>query len=296
LVSIAHSTLQGVYSDGTPTYLPSPTPLSEPITVRGMVINNPGDMLNYSTAASPQWQVFFQATEPGDFGGTALYMRKSTPWLGQNYTDGEWASEMTRLNFPGGVTSPLQRGDMIEVTAKAPGMFYGGKYNINEKHLTDAAYDFSIAILSRGNPLVAAAISLADLKLPDNSFQFDQTRATGNEHYQGSLVHLDNLLLDSGTWALNGTVMVRQGDLTFPMLLGLDPGLLSANPGTSSFSLTAILDQEDSAAPYTNNYRLWLTNASDLSSVPEPSSFLLLALGGVGQCVWFLRRKFRGLA
>jgi hypothetical protein len=261
-----------------------------PIQMTGVVINNPWDILNYDNSVDqPQWQVFVQATAGGDYGGTAMYMRKKIPWApSQNYTDAEWSTEMARVNHPGGVSEPLQRGDRINIYARAPGAFYNGKYNVNETHKKDPLLDFDIEILERGIELapLAAQIALSDLTVGgDDGFIFDGTRATGCEHYQGSLVHLDNLLLDDpGNWGLNKTVTVRQDDLTFKMLLGLDPDLALVDASllaTNPFSVIAILDQEDSSAPYTGGYRLWLTNASDLSAVPEPGTMVLTLLGGL---------------
>ncbi len=100
-----HSVVQAVFDDGASAFLPTSA-----IQVRGVVINNPWDMLDYSNSAgSPQWQVFIQAVESGDFGGTALYMRKSTPWTGAIYTDAEWTAEMDRLNYPLGSAKPSLR-------------------------------------------------------------------------------------------------------------------------------------------------------------------------------------------
>ncbi|MDW8037787.1 MAG: PEP-CTERM sorting domain-containing protein, partial [Thermoguttaceae bacterium] len=304
----------------------------------GLVINNPWDMLYYNLSGTPslpnpphppvppnyvpQWQVFFQAVNPsdfpglipnpdqyaGDFGGTAMYMRKNHP-MNPNiyYSDADWISEMQRLNYPNyqgnPVTEPLRRGDLVLVQAKAPGMFFRGKRNINEMHNTHPDYDFYITILARNVPLTAPTITLADLKNPDDTFKFDQTRQTGCERYQGSLVHLQNLLLvDPHNWALDGTVTVKQRvgqvDLTFPLKLGIDPGLMAINASvlaTTPFSLTAILDQEDSASPFTDNYRLWLTSVSDLGAafamVPEPASLALLSVGIA--LLWIWRRYWR---
>ncbi len=316
-----HSYYQIVNSDGSSAW-PSGGVQPYPVEMIGLVINNPWDMLDYSlSVAQPQWQVFIQAVDPddfpglisnpsvfdNDFGGTALYMRKNTPWLGQVYTEEQWQAEMQRLNYPNyqgsPVTEPLRRGDLILVQAKAPGLFYGGKYNINEKHYVSSDYDFYITILARNVSLSATNITLADLKDSNNNFIFDQNRATGCEHYQGSLVHLDGLLLvDPQNWALNGTVTVKQtvggNELTFPLKLGIDPALAAINASllaTTPFSLTAILDQEDSGSPYTDNYRLWLTSASDLGAafamVPEPASVALLSAGMA--LLWILRRYWR---
>ncbi len=329
-----HSEYQMVNSDGTSAWPPGGLQ-PYPVEMIGLVINNPWDMLYYNLTGSPslpypphppappndvpQWQVFFQAVDPydfpgvipnpgpyaNDFGGTAMYMRKNHPWNPNiYYTDDEWISEMQRLNYPNyqgsPVTEPLRRGDLIKVEAKAPGLFFRGKRNINEQHQVDPAYDFYITILARDVPLAAANITLADLKNPDDTFKFDQTRQTGCERYQGSLVHLDNLLLlDPQNWALNGTVTVKQTvgqmDLTFPLKLGIDPALAAINASllaTTPFSLTAILDQEDAQSPYTDSYRLWLTSVSDLGAafamVPEPASVGLLSGGIV--LLWILRR------
>jgi hypothetical protein len=268
-----HAEYQEVNDDGTGAWPASGAPY--PIELTGVVINNPWDMLDYSNSADqPQWQVCIQATDANDFGGTTLYMRKFIPWdPSQNYTDAEWSAEMDRINYPEDPSKtqpPMQRGDVVRVQALAPGLFYRGKYNVNEQHNKLPAYDFSITILQRGTTPAAASLQLTDLKDASNNFLFDETRQSGCEHYQGSLVHLENLLLaDPVNWALGGTVTVSQGDLTFPMRLGLDSALAAVNPITlhaRPFSVTAVLDQEDASAPYTGGYRLWLTSATDLLS------------------------------
>jgi hypothetical protein len=109
---------------------------------------------------------------------------------------------------------------------------------------------------------------LADLKNSDNvTYKFDATRATGDEHYQSSLVHLDGLTLDSSsTWTAGGAVTVKQSGLTFTMQLGLDSALSSINAAvlkTTPFSVTAILDQE--GGDLTGGYSLWMTNAGELT-------------------------------
>ncbi len=297
---IRHSDYQAVYDDGTaawPGEDASGNGLPEySIMLFGVVINNPADMLDYKvSASSPKWQVFIQATEEavafGDFGGTALYMMRDNWGNGSEYyTDTKWGKELERIN---GFT--LQYGDLVRVDARAPGMNYKGKYNVNEKHKKSPDYDFEITVIGSSTPK-AASITLADLKDTDNDFIFDDTRAIGCEHYQASLVHLDNLLLvNAGDWALDGTVEVKQGDLTFDMQLGLDNDLKSINAElleTTPFSVTAILDQEDNYyAPFTGGYRLWLTSASNLDVVPEPGSLALLVAGGLAALLLWRRRS-----
>lgn len=330
-----HRQYQAVNADGSSAWSGS-----GPIVMTGVVINNYWDMLNYSDdpnspnfSTSPQWQVFFQATEEAksgldqDFGGTAMYMRRYHPWfkdpdnpdlpldLYPDHLSPTWAAEMERLNYPLGTGEPsLRRGDLIEVVANAPGMFFGGKRNINTTHRGPAStyepplsYDnftFSITILDRDQPLMATPITLAHLKYSDpnepnfNDFIFDQSRETGCEYYQASLVRLEYLLLDDNpaNWILHNTVNVRQGDLTFPMQLGIDPALAGIDANTlldTPFHVTAIMNQESGGEPHTGGYRLWLTNAADLTVVPEPGTALLAMLGIVAALLVPRRRRFR---
>jgi len=283
----------------------------------GVVINNPWNMLNYTTDPSPQWQVYIQTTETDplvDFSGTALYMRRYTPWppFTDLYPGTGWDDEMDRLNYPvyeptgSPAAEPLRVGDRIKVQAEAPGLFYNGKYNINTQHSNDPDKEFHITILERDLTPLASDIDLSALKHADDSFIFDSTRATGCEHYQASLVHLDNLLLDNPEdWAPydpDNPLIVRQGSLTFPMVLGIDPDLFSSvDPyalSTTPFSLTAILDQESSDP--TTGYRLWLANAADLgiqtTIIPEPGTATIFGLGGLFIVLGLRRRRLQRAA
>lgn len=301
---IRHSDYQAVYDDGSAAWPGEDASgnglLEYSITLFGVVINNPADMLDYSvSASSPKWQVFIQATEEavafGDFGGTALYMMRDNFGDGsQYYTNAKWGEELERI---GGFT--LQYGDLVRVDARAPGMNFKGKYNVNEKHNKSPDYDFEITVIGSSTPK-AASITLADLKDTNNDFIFREDRQAGCEHYQASLVSLNGLLLDGADdWALDGTVTVKQTvegiERTFSMKLGLDNDLASIDAElleTTPFSVTAILDQEDNyCAPYTGGYRLWLTSASNLDVVPEPGSLALLVAGGLAAMLLWRRRR-----
>ncbi|MBM4088077.1 MAG: hypothetical protein FJ276_01415, partial [Planctomycetes bacterium] len=252
---IKHSDFQAVDDNGMTAW---GTSGYHPVEMVGVIINNPWDMLNYETGFR-QWQVYFQALSgTGDFGGTAMYTNQAV------VTPGDWSRVMQSLNYPkvfagDPVTDPLRYGDVVRVQATRPGMFFRGKMNINSGHQQydppQNMYDkfpFTIEILGRDLTPSVADITLAHLKDINNDFIFDETRLTGCEHYQASLVHLTSLTLASGTWGLNQDVIVRQGELTMPMRLGLDPGLISDDilarvTSGSPFNLTAILDQEDTS-------------------------------------------------
>lgn len=324
--TVTHSELQSLWYDGAnhvslfeADHPKSPPGNMYPVQVVGVVINNPGDMLNYdNSTTAPQWQTFIQAlpadtygdytVASGDFGGTALYMmRYSYKGELQYYSASEWTDEMDRLNKPyltDGVTQvSLKTGDVVLVQANAPGMYHMGKYNINERHMKSSAYDFTITVLAQGVTPTATEITLANLKTPSNDFIFDTTRdsddvltrVSGCEHYQGSLVTLRGLQLvdPDASWDANSTVAVQQvgeDNITrrFNLLLGLDSGLKAKNPHSSLFDVTAILDQEGSV---TGDYRLWLTSALNISTVPEPGTLALLVAGLIGLAVYAWRKR-----
>jgi hypothetical protein len=287
------STLETVDNNGYGTYSPQGT-----ITVTGVVINNPYDMSD----GTGYWQTYIQTIDPAnDFGGTALYMGK---WYG--YSASVWASELNRLTYSGTDGKALGYGDVIQVTALAPGQDHNGQFKINEIHSTDPSYDFSIAVVQRGTTPTATTIDLSKLVTSgaSGSFLFDQSRATGCEHFQDSLVHLDGLTLtDPSQWAVAAADPSNMASVTvqqtisgqtyyFPMILGVDPALDNVNAYTlGTFSVTAILDQEDGTSPYTGTYRLWLTNGAEVT--PEPSSLVMVVAAALSGLLWWRRRARR---
>jgi hypothetical protein len=283
---VTNSQLQAINSDGS-SYFATIHPTSSPDAVEfmGVVVNNPADMEYLDPAACPsttfpQFQTFVEAlpggtyggytVAPGDFGGVALYVGQTVPWFPPNtasadFTNAQWAQELSFLG-----ASTLTTGDVVLVQADAPGLEYDGKFNINTQHMNTFAYPgygFSITVVGQTRPPVAS-ISLSDLVEPNGTQIFDPTMATGCEHYKGSLVHLNDLLLtDPGDWGGGTPVTIQQGNLTFPMQVGLDNGLASLNPQTLStrpFSITAIVDQE-ATGDDTTGFSVWLTNASNLT-------------------------------
>lgn len=216
--SETHANLQAVTSTGTSAWTPA-----FPFTIRGVLLCNPDEMLNsapnflvWNDGANQyrmggEWQVTFQAVDPGDRGGTTCWMGQNygnQPWIHDSdlsYTNEAWVGEILRLSFDPSNLHPFGAGDLIEITVRQS-LFYGGKRNINEGHDIDPTYNFDIRLVTADYGLpTPEVITLADVVnvggvADDRSTWlpiFDQTRATGGEHYQGMRVRLNSVTLVS---------------------------------------------------------------------------------------------------
>jgi len=299
---VTHWDLQAVDANGVSTWSGD-----YPFTMVGVILNNPEDMLDgtYDPDAGTngtmgaQWQIFVQGLSP-DRCGTALWMGQNYnslgPWIpaGNSYDETGWNSEMARLNYDG--AHLFRQGDLVQITANKT-LFYGGKTNVNEAHRTDPANDFSISLLTPDHGMPAAeSIALADLYAstaapgyhPDYPM-FDQTRATGAEHYQLMYVHLTGLTLtDSSGWGESAW-----GDRLCTAVDGLGHELTLRMPlydlgdiPTGPFEVYGIINQESGSG--TNGrmgYELFVLSAG---AVPEPTSLTMLTLGAL---VWGRRRR-----
>jgi hypothetical protein len=192
---------------------------SYPLTVMGVILNDPGEMLDatpnfipWNNGASAyqlggQWQVFVQAVLPGDRGGVECWMAQNygnLPWEphdgSDSYTDTAWMAETNRVSHDPVSGYAFRKGDLVTVTANGS-LFYGGMQNINEEHSTDPAFDFSLSLVCSNYGLPAPeAISLSSVistnLSPTGHYDiFDPTRATGGEHWQGMRVRINGLML-----------------------------------------------------------------------------------------------------
>ncbi|MBX7074613.1 MAG: hypothetical protein K1X71_15830 [Pirellulales bacterium] len=278
-------TMQAVNGAGGPAFSGGAFPLK----VRGVILNNPEDMLDSSVPhpAGPfdlgaMWQMFVQTVDvnnTSDFGGVALFMGQKygnvppnltfpggvpTPDPSAHYDDATWLSEVDRVNHSG--THLLRAGDLIEVRARA-GLFFGGKFNINEDHQTDPDFNFEIVHLGNvGLPTPEPLFLSSIWDDGNNQVLFDATRATGGEHYQGDLVRLMNVRLKDGSpWGVDAkaTVVDAFGH-EFRLHLGLNSGFASLPTPFGAFDIVGVFNQEAGAGgPFTKGYEVWAMDADE---------------------------------
>lgn len=261
---LTHAELQAVNPDGTS---PQTWTNSYPFTLRGILLNDPEDMVSpdfVPDATSPnnggQYQVFVQATDPGDRGGTALYMSQRGRPAANFYDEDAWAAELARVTTSDAETGRrFQAGDYVEITARWA-MHYNGKVNVNEAHSPDPAFDFDIRLIRPAVGLPPAEpLTLADFFYDDGNLIFDPAREKGGERWQGSRVRLDAIRLADDTavavWNSEhpeklpfGARLVTCTDAagrTFP--LRLPRHSLGPAPATNRwFSATGFINQEGS--------------------------------------------------
>jgi len=277
----SHSAFQAVDADGAGTF-----PLDNPVKMRGIIINRADQMLN-PTPDLPsffggQWQQFIQAVDTGDFGGTALFMAQRYSDLpfeppDDHYSAAQWLAELNRIEHDPATGHTFHPGDLIEVRARAPGLFFEGKTNINEQHNVDPAVNFDVVLLAAdcGIPL-PTVFTLSDVKDASDHFIFDQTRATGAEHLQGAYLRLNHVTFQSTTnWGPDAFLTAQDGTgRTLVVHLGLGTGFTSFPAPTGAVDLIGILDQESpDPGPYTGDYQLWIMDYNGNGHVvpQEPS-------------------------
>lgn len=288
-----HADYQAVDADGFGTF-----PLTEPVKMYGVILNDFADMLDPAPGATAymggQWQIYVQAVADEDFGGTAC-------WMGQNigklmgthpegsYSDEEWLAELDRLNYDPDSGYAFQRGDLIEIRARAPGLAYRGKTNVNEQHSNNPAADFDIYLLEADYGLpTPEPITLSDVKDDNDVFIFDATRLVGAEHYQGTLVRVNDVgFASTDDWGPGGELTLTDDNgHTLPVLLGRGGGFSVYDPPSAPFDIIGIFDQEDENSDdgYLDGYRLWVMNYDGNGSVINGEGCLgdLDADGNVG--------------
>jgi hypothetical protein len=214
-----HTNLQAVDVNGVSAWAGT-----HPFTLRGVILNNPEEMLDAawdpgaesSNRMGAQWQVFIQTIAGDDRGGTACWMgqnyRSLGPWIpeGNFYSESEWSNEMFRLNYDTNTLHHFRKGDLVEVTANKS-LFFGGKRNVNESHRVTNENDFVITLIQAGYGLPdPEMIHLSDLVNVDDGNPgthedlFDANRLSGGEHYQGMRVRIESIRMATNGYGAAG--------------------------------------------------------------------------------------------
>lgn len=273
--------LQAVDANGNATHPKvgaDPTNPSNKVFVEGIALNYSQDYLN----PNDMFQLYVQAEAP-DKGGLAA-------WAGAFYQGGsgseDWLAEFARFTSSG-----FKPGDRVRVEGYVA--FMRGKTNINERHSAAPSLDFTITVLQADvgmpTPTVLPSISVCNY--------FDQTRSTGAEVYQATWCQFQNVSIASmpDGWGAGKTIYVtHNGTDTFRVLLSAMGDFGGYSPPAGTFSVTGIFDQEDTAAPFTDTYRLWVKNYSDFEAAPpvaEPTGCAVLAVGLAGIVLGRGRRR-----
>ena len=284
-----HANLQSVNANGTSAWSGS-----TPFTITGVLLSDPDEMLDSTPDFVPwngganmfnlgaEWQIAFQATN-GDWGGTFCYMGQcygNMPWKGSDdlsYSNAAWTLEILRLNYDPETLHRFQAGDLIQVTANATSD-YGGKRNITEDHSIEPANNFTISLVTSNYGLPdPQVITLADVKNANDTYIFDQTRATGGEHYQAMRVRINNLTLTTtngwnatNTWGNRKCTATDGAGRTFSLRHSRRD--IGAAP-TGTFDAIGIFNQESgSGSQGTNGYELIVQQV-----VPQAEQTLAIA-------------------
>lgn len=216
----------------------------EMVTVEGVALAGYNEVSNPDSSGG-YYTAFMQETT-SNCGGIQI-------WAGSWFYGSLWQSyrQSYYINF--------QAGDRLRVTGYLADA-HRGKVVINHLHTAIPSYAFTVEVLDHpGLPEPVLITNVSDCNY------FDQGRAGGGEYYQTRYMRLYGVQVKSGTWASGQLLTVGDASGNVGMLLsGVKDFSDSANL-KGSLSVIGIFDQEDTTVPCTSNYRIWVTNSSDIA-------------------------------
>ncbi len=209
---------------------------SDQFTIEGIALNDPG--------------IFWGGEgERRDF---ILFMQDDTGGI-QVYSGGWYGGGVP--NYP---NVNVQVGDRLRVTGLTGS--FGGKTNINERHNKDQKFE----IENLGHVGEPEPIPITDFA---TATQFDPTRETGGEYYQGRLVVLKNAKIIEGTWENGGMLTVADpSGGTIQVELRYSTGIGEHPLPQGTFDIVGIFDQEDVEPPHTEVYLVWPRSYADFKT------------------------------
>lgn len=225
-----------VDAEGNPTFPGLKT--MDKYTIEGIVISAPG-IFNGVTSSGGLDRSFILFMQD-DTGGIQVY---SGAWYGGGLS--------AYAEFEN-----LRPGHLIRVTGLTGS--FGGKTNINERHNPDQKFTIEVTAAAPIEPVPMAIQTLAGLN------DFDPTRKTGGEYYQGRLVVLKNVNIVEGEWGPGAklTVADAQGN-SLVVELRAGTGIGDYPQPLGSLDIIGVFNQEDPEPPATGGYLLWPRSIAD---------------------------------
>lgn len=260
---VTHWEFQEVDEYGEATY-----DATDKVIITGIILNNPEETVNPTPGTGfmgGQWQIYVQG-EGDDRGGSAVYLGQYYAKVGGqsgSYTDEQFLSELSRINYDPNTGYVFTAGDRVRVTGWYK--FHKGKLNINENHETLAMYNLDVVLIEPASGLPQPEVITLDMvKDSSNQYIFDYTRATGCEIYQARLVRVNDVnIINPELWGPDATITIEDNTgRTFPVKLGIGDGFSRYDCPAGPIDVIGIFDQENPSSnpPYNSGYRIWVPN------------------------------------
>ncbi len=171
-------------------------------------------------------------------------------WAGSWWYGSSWRPTADYPDF--------QAGDRVRITGLLDD--HNGKVFINDRHSSAPDTRWTLTVL--GHPGLPDPELLPGIS---NCNYFDQTRTDGGERYQTRFVMLHGVEVTDGTWAGGGQVTISDGSGSVDMRLsGMGNFTGTAQP-VGKINVAGIMDQEDTAAPFVDSYRVILKKYEDIA-------------------------------
>lgn len=231
--------LQAVDATGAGTYrLVGADPVPENmVTVEGVALAGWNELLDPSS----MYSAFIQDTD-SDRGGLQA-------WSGRFYYGALWRP----VEY-----IPFAAGDRLRITGLLED--HNGKVFINDRHTPAPDTRFTVEILSHPgmpDPVLIPSVSHCNY--------FDSSRQDGGERWQTRWVMLHGLQAPGVSWTNGSQFAVSDSTGQVQMLLSQMGDFAAASAPAGKFSAVGVFDQEDTAAPFLENYRLWVKRSSDMA-------------------------------
>jgi hypothetical protein len=101
------------------------------------------------------------------------------------------------------------------------------------------------------------------------------------EAFEGRLIKVTKLYLDSGTWGPGATVSLKDS-AGLPLEIRIQSGSTATSPPPFPANITGIFGQSDAASPYNSGYFLMPRDPGDLESSPDDFQDWILETGATG--------------